>query len=160
MQDTQVSETKEFRRTFILQRTKKQQLASVEIDIISYRGPQHEPKWKEKNDLMGESILIAVCGSLADGPLSPTTDNFSILCTIRADTSAACKNLVAKQNQGKAYFELRYDVIILFGYTELSAQIEWTDKVCTTNCILIFSDPRLTLFNAGFEETESSEDHL
>jgi hypothetical protein len=161
MQDTQVSETKEFRTNFFVRGKKKQELASVEANIVSYRGPLHDPKWKEKSNLTGEIVLTVMCRLLANASLGTTADEFSTLCTISADTSAACKNLAVKHNQGRAYYELSYDVIIMFGCTELSAQIEWTEKVCiTSNCILIFSDPRLTSFNAGFEETESSEDYL
>ena len=131
----------------------------MEVNIISYRGPLRDPKFKEKGNSSGEIVLTVTCWLLANAPLRTTTD-FSTLCTISANTSAACKNLVVKHNQGKPYYELSYDVIIMFGCTEMRAQIEWTEKVCITNCILIFSNPRLTLLNAGYEETESSEDYL
>lgn len=55
---------------------------------------------------------------------------FSTLCTIRVDLSAAKKDLVMKQAaSGQVYYQLDYDVIVLFGLTELQAQLGWKTKV-------------------------------
>ena len=58
------------------------------------------------------------------------TASFSTLCTIRADLSEAVEDLVKKKKaSGQVYYQLDYDVIVLFGLTELKAYIGWKSKV-------------------------------
>lgn len=55
---------------------------------------------------------------------------FSPFCTIHADLSAAAKDLVMKKTgSGQVYYQLDYDVVLLFGLTELQAQLGWKSKV-------------------------------
>jgi hypothetical protein len=57
--------------------------------------------------------------------------SFTTLCTITADLSEVSRTLrplKSTLDQSK-YYKIEYDVIILFGHTELKAQISWKDKV-------------------------------
>ncbi len=68
-------------------------------------------------------------------------DMFSTLCTIYADTSAMAGDLKPlTAPSGQTYYELAFDVVLLFGLTELKAQIRWMEKVLfslySVNCIL------------------------
>ena len=56
--------------------------------------------------------------------------SFSTLCVIRVDLSEATKDLVLKKRaSGQVYYQLDYDVIVLFGLTELQAYLSWKSKV-------------------------------
>ena len=55
--------------------------------------------------------------------------SFFPLCDIHVDLSKAVKDLVPKVASGRVYYELDYDVIVLFGFTELRAQLGWNTKV-------------------------------
>ena len=58
------------------------------------------------------------------------TASFSTLCTIRANLNEAANDLVLKRNtSGQIYYQLDYDVIVLFGLTELKAYFGWKSKV-------------------------------
>lgn len=55
---------------------------------------------------------------------------FSTLCTIKADTSEMAKNMKPRRNKfGVNYYEQSFDVALLFGLTELKAQICWKENV-------------------------------
>ena len=56
--------------------------------------------------------------------------SFFPLCIIHADLSEAAKDLVLrKAKSGQVYNQLDYDVILLFGLTELKAYLGWKSKV-------------------------------
>ena len=58
------------------------------------------------------------------------TASFTTLCTIRANLNEAANDLVLKRNaSGQIYYQLDYDVIVLFGLTELKAYFGWKSKV-------------------------------
>ena len=43
----------------------------------------------------------------------------------------ATKDLVQKENaSGEIYYELKYDLIVYFGLTEIKAELGWRTKVC------------------------------
>ena len=47
MQNTQVSETKEFRRHFFLRRQSKNEFKRYTVSVMCYRGAVVAPKWKD-----------------------------------------------------------------------------------------------------------------
>ena len=56
--------------------------------------------------------------------------SFSTLCTIHVDLSEAVGDLVKKKTgSGQVYYQLDYDVIVMFGLTELQAYLSWNSKV-------------------------------
>ncbi len=61
---------------------------------------------------------------------TPPADKYSILCRITADTSVAAKSLKAQRcSDGTSYYRLNLSVIMLFGMTELKAQLAWVEDV-------------------------------
>lgn len=57
-------------------------------------------------------------------------DNFREACVVIADTTVARKALVPQKNFiGMTYYQLEYDVVLLFGNTEFKAQIAWKEDV-------------------------------
>ena len=55
--------------------------------------------------------------------MTPLVASFTEQCTILADTSVAAGALRPREFGGKPYYRLDYDVILIFGLTELKAQI-------------------------------------
>ena len=56
-------------------------------------------------------------------------DNYTKLCTIEADLSRI-PTLPRPKATGKgSFYRVDYEIIILFGMTELKAQIAWKEKV-------------------------------
>ena len=53
-------------------------------------------------------------------------DNYTQICSIKADLS----HIVTPQSKvdGK-YYHIDFDIILLFGLTELKAQLAWLEKV-------------------------------
>ena len=52
------------------------------------------------------------------------------MCDVTADTSELVRSLQPQSaTDGGVYYELHYDIILLFGLAELKAQIRWMDKV-------------------------------
>jgi hypothetical protein len=55
---------------------------------------------------------------------------FTTMCHVIADTSTIARSLRPQQAPGGGdYYSLDFDVILLFGLTELKAQISWSDIV-------------------------------
>ena len=62
---------------------------------------------------------------------------FSTLCTVKADTSQMAKLLKPLYNPDQVpYYKIDYKIVLLFGLTELKAQISWMANVSLT-----FSEP-------------------
>jgi hypothetical protein len=55
-------------------------------------------------------------------------DNYTRLCTIEADLSQAVVTRPKAEGEGN-FYRVDYDIILLFGMTELKAQIAWKVNV-------------------------------
>jgi hypothetical protein len=55
-------------------------------------------------------------------------DNFPTLCTVSADTSNMANDLRPIFGDVGLYFEQDFSIVLLFGMTELKAQIAWKEK--------------------------------
>jgi len=58
-------------------------------------------------------------------------DFFSDLCAVNADISELKKSTQPRTSpiNGKHYYAFKFDIVILFGFTELKAQIAWMENV-------------------------------
>jgi hypothetical protein len=62
-------------------------------------------------------------------------ENFSTLCTVTADTSQMAEGLSPSyDSDGVRYYITNFKVVLLFGLTELTAQISWIENV---GCLLL-----------------------
>ena len=67
-----------------------------------------------------------------------TTEMFSTLCHITADTSQMAKALRRLRGPGGTrYYHLTCRIVLLFGLTELKAQIDWVENVSWITLILL-----------------------
>ncbi|KAF9527254.1 hypothetical protein CPB83DRAFT_936155 [Crepidotus variabilis] len=99
--NTQVSEEKEFSRPLIASFSQSFALNKIEVEIMCYRGELTKPKW-----------------------LDVDSDNYTTLCTV----SAYLPSVYTISTSGKAYYSVAFEVVILFGLTELQAQMKWMDN--------------------------------
>ncbi|KAK2464382.1 hypothetical protein APHAL10511_003529 [Amanita phalloides] len=110
IKDTEVSEEKEFRESFSDVYTKSglRELTVRSIPIKCYRNRWGDvPAWTD---------------------IEP--DLFPDVCLITADFSQVKKSIGSQTNleTGGKYYRLNFDVILLFGLTELKAQISWIEN--------------------------------
>ncbi|KIM58498.1 hypothetical protein SCLCIDRAFT_128166, partial [Scleroderma citrinum Foug A] len=104
---TQVSERQEFRSSFFMLRKSATDCTSISDKIIAYRGSLSDPCWM-------------------DIETASFTDN----CKIFADTSNITTALLPRTSpEGQTYYHVEFEVILLFGLTELKAQISWLENV-------------------------------
>ncbi|KZP02189.1 hypothetical protein FIBSPDRAFT_771053, partial [Athelia psychrophila] len=105
--ETRVSENKEFREEYIRSASDKRDLQKVEVSIRCYHGSTRKPKW-----------------------IDTEPGQFPVLCVIEADThevANAAWPLVGLN--GRVYYQMEYSIVLLFGLTELKAQICWIENV-------------------------------
>ncbi|KAF8441288.1 hypothetical protein L210DRAFT_3611856 [Boletus edulis BED1] len=103
---TRVAEKQEFQESFAVRRSSQVGCNSLDIAITSYRGPLEQPTWMDNE-----------------------RDQFSTLCTVRADITKLAKSLSPKRSvEGSLYFALEIKIILLFGLTELTAQVSWMEN--------------------------------
>jgi hypothetical protein len=95
----------EFRESFSLTEGDPTDFGVQTVRLECYRGSLSDPKWVDQD-----------------------RSSFSTLCTIRADLSEAVEDLVKKKASGQVYYQLDYDVIVLFGLTELKAYLSWKSQ--------------------------------
>ena len=99
------------------------------------------PKWRDVDT--GESHLrILIC--LASLKSLYFADNYTKLCTIKADLSRAI--FTQPKDGGKGSFlRVDYDIILLFGMTELKAQVAWKENVSGPHMLFYPTDIGLIL---------------
>jgi len=117
---TRVAEEQEFQETFAVRRSTQVSCNSLDIAIVSYRGSLEQPIWMDSE-----------------------RDQFSTLCTVQADTSKLAKLLSPKRSaDGALYYALEIKVILLFGLTELIAQVSWLENGAEvrTPAVLVYDD--------------------
>ena len=67
---------------------------------------------------------------LSNAVTRPHLENYSSLCTITVDLSQMGKALGPfKGANGRVYYKADFDIILLFGLTELKAQLCWRERV-------------------------------
>ncbi|KJA20624.1 hypothetical protein HYPSUDRAFT_42934 [Hypholoma sublateritium FD-334 SS-4] len=104
--DTRVSEGTEFRQTYNQVSFKKSYFQRLASPVWCYRGTRSALGWKDLD-----------------------RSNFVQLCTIEADLSKAVSGPL-KGFEGKTYYQANYEIVLLFGLTELKAQVAWKENVC------------------------------
>ncbi|KDR69814.1 hypothetical protein GALMADRAFT_255630 [Galerina marginata CBS 339.88] len=102
--NTQVSETKEFRYSFHRESRDRASFNAVASPVWCYRGSIAEPKWKDI-DTTNYTQLCDIVTDLSHLPLSPMTNP-----------------------QGETYYRLYYEIVLLFGLTEMKAQCAWKEN--------------------------------
>ncbi|KAK7472127.1 hypothetical protein VKT23_000249 [Stygiomarasmius scandens] len=104
--DTDVAETIEFRGKEYVRRFKDEtyyKTHSLVYKILCYRGKIQKPKWTDVD-----------------------AENFFTLCSVEADASQI--PVKPQLHQGQVHYSIGYSIILLFGLTELKAQIAWSEN--------------------------------
>ncbi|KAL1700707.1 hypothetical protein EV121DRAFT_213598 [Schizophyllum commune] len=105
---TLVTESQEFKNSFMRSYSSPSEVSSSQdTDIWVYRGDSKNPQWTDVD-----------------------ADNYVKICTVPANASNAARNLSPIYNRHGVYYKFNFDVILLFGLTELKAQISWLEHVC------------------------------
>jgi hypothetical protein len=91
------------------------------------------PKWKDVDASERCPPTIRLVSSMN----LYITDNYTQLCTIEADLSGVPLLPQPKARGKGTFYRLDYDMVLLFGMTELKAQLAWKENVSGSN--LIFS---------------------
>jgi len=107
--DTEVSEETEFRKSYeiVLSKSAFGPRKTVSVDIKCYRNRRKgAPAWIDLDPL-----------------------HFADLCKVTADITKLKGSIRPQTNhRGTKFFVTKFDVILLFGLTELKAQIAWTQS--------------------------------
>ncbi|KAF6743411.1 hypothetical protein DFP72DRAFT_933565 [Ephemerocybe angulata] len=104
--NTQVSETKEFKRSYFEESDYLANFSNVSVELDCYRGKVENPKWADVD-----------------------SENYSNMCTVNVDLSQMGKALGPfKGSGGRVYYKADFDIVLLFGLTELKAQLVWKEK--------------------------------
>ncbi|XP_006460478.1 hypothetical protein AGABI2DRAFT_203545 [Agaricus bisporus var. bisporus H97] len=103
--NVQVSDTQEFRSSLTHKSTKRSALLHLEEDIICYRG----------------NLNADECQFMDNDP-----GNYHKLCTVKAYLGDI--HMPLRSGSGGSFYEIEVDIVLLFGVTELKAQIAWIEK--------------------------------
>ncbi|KAJ7097499.1 hypothetical protein C8R43DRAFT_261712 [Mycena crocata] len=103
----QVCETQEFKQDYFMRNEDCAALDHFSLDLFIYLGSDN-PRWMDIDDEL-----------------------FKPICTIEADTSRLIKHPTYRRIGGRpasVFYELKFNVILSFGLTELKAQIAWSEN--------------------------------
>ncbi|KAL5526738.1 hypothetical protein ACEPAF_8463 [Sanghuangporus sanghuang] len=89
----------------------------IKTRIHSFADEDPVPKWYDENE-----------------------DMFDLACVIDADLSCLCRFSDFQSYNDKAFWELRYDVEIMFGLTELQARIKWIENVFSGPATIFYEE--------------------
>jgi hypothetical protein len=123
-QKTQVSETKEFRRSYCQLGESKNKFKSVTTSVMCYRGAVVAPKWKDV-----DSCQYLFGFKTTKDYLIASIDNYTELCTIEVDLSHLPLSPQPKYSEEGNFYMVKYDIVLLFGMTEFKAAIAWMENV-------------------------------
>ncbi|KAJ3798083.1 hypothetical protein GGU11DRAFT_782338 [Lentinula aff. detonsa] len=100
----QITQAQEFRQSY--QSTTSHRLQNISENVLAYQGIDNNPSWID---------------------VDPET--YSTACTVTADVSKITRALSPLKNSaGFMYHRLEFDIVLLFGLTELQAQIAWKEN--------------------------------
>lgn len=93
---------------------------------MSYRGEKVEPRWMDEEEGEFSSSVNPWINFLC-------LDMYQPLCIVAADLSEACRSLQPRRSRHglPPHYCLSFEVVLLFGLTELKAQIAWKENVST-----------------------------
>ncbi|TEB20801.1 hypothetical protein FA13DRAFT_1672147 [Coprinellus micaceus] len=104
--NTQVSETKEFKQSYFRESVFLSNFTNVSNTLDCYRGSVENPEWMDVD-----------------------ADNYATLCRVSADLSKMGKSLGPFEGpDGRLFYKANFDIILLFGLTELKAQVCWKEN--------------------------------
>jgi hypothetical protein len=131
-QGTQVSELREFRRTFYQHMKSRNECNSFSVDIICYKGALKEPQWRDIEPCMTVHCYCRL-KLISSNPAS-----FSTLCKIHADLSKLSRTLRPRKSSldRSDYYTIDFEVIMLFGLTELKALVSWKYEVVLLSSLI------------------------
>ena len=70
-------------------------------------------------------------------------EHYTQLCTIQADLSGVPMLSQPKATGTGTFYKIHYDLVLLFGLTELKAQLAWKENVSGSNLIFPASEYQL-----------------
>jgi len=93
--------------------------------VWCYRGKLADPKWKDQ-DLSKSLDRRHEMSARIDISI---LDNYTKLCTIAVDLSHLPLTPRAKPSGTGTFYRLDYEIVLLFGLTELKAVVAWKEHV-------------------------------
>lgn len=142
-----VSETQEFRGAFRTFSVSRQALNRIDVTIKAYKGGSRSPRWIDS-----EPGHRAFHRSPHNFSHTLSVGSFFDLCTVAADTSAIPKPKI--KNPRGIHHEVSFEVVLLFGLTELKAQLLWKEHGVEKRWVHL--PPSLTKFAKGKQGTSQN----
>jgi hypothetical protein len=122
-----VTEEKEYRRSYSAVGSKSEDLNHSLVSVHSYRGENSNPQWRM--DEPGAFALSVLRKKLLTA--CHMADQYVVECKVEADVSMVKRQYCTSTVDGRLrdYCEIEFDVVLLFGLTELKAQIAYMENV-------------------------------
>lgn len=134
-QGTTVTEEKEYRYSLYEEGVNREGSTTIQMEIIAYRGPGTPPDWMDEPETRLKFRLIILSCLSETWPFS---DLFTKLCTIKSDLSLPKVHITRKFR--KSFWRTTWEVVVMFGGTELQAQIAWRENVGLSFIVCSVSD--------------------
>ncbi len=127
IQGVLVSEETEFRKSYYRLARSLSDFGTITTSVWRYSGKRAHPKWMDVDEGLRAPNLATLLSI-------PRADDYSLYCSVTADTSIVAKSLHPQRRaDGTYYYKLTFDVVMLFGMTELKAQLAWIEDVSYMN---------------------------
>ena len=121
---------KEFRKSYFRESDSVADFRAGSFSVWCYRGNVATPKWKDVDTSEGHFTIICLTFFFCPWwTKKKFADNYTKLCTIEADLSRVPLFPRPKATGKGSFYRVDYEIVLLFGMTELKALIAWKEKV-------------------------------
>jgi len=127
LQNTQISETKEFRKPYVRDLQKKADLKDASFQLWCYKGNLDNPMWKDQDIGWARVFFIIRMRQLLK--YLWILDNYTLHCIVTADLYQVPLRPRANASGYGIFYRLEYEIILLFGLEELQACVAWEENV-------------------------------
>ena len=121
-------ENKEFRQSYFRESQTRNDFKDVTISVWCYKGPLSEPPmWRDVNT--GSYTPFISFPTSRNWRLS-RADKYVKIWTIKLDLSHVNSSPLSRSDEEQGnYYRIDYDVVFLFGRTNLKVQLAWKENV-------------------------------
>ena len=132
LKNTQVDELTEFRQTVSQSHQSKAHFENIFSTVSCYLGDNvSSTMWKnvESSECPFQILILSI--------YIPSPEMYRDLCWIKANVPMRPQRCAKGKGKNRQYFfRVDYDIVLLFGLTELKAQIAWKENVSLPNLSL------------------------
>jgi len=117
-------------------------------------------KWSRRDGKTSILVSLQLHNYGMFGYPMENVESYTTLCTLQVDPSRLPVTYKRKVSGRGMYYSVNFDIVLLFGLTELQAMVTWKEKVSPFLYYWVIASILFTELSTGCRTTKSSEDYI